>query len=118
LTSEVTKRAQAFVAERLPDARGLGTALADLIDEPDEFVAVMRDGLTRLADPAYAAEQERVAPGSGAVFGVRNPLMTAIARQLRPALRESSSSSGRTPGHRGGTRARHLQPRTARPLAA
>ena len=93
MTSEVTKRAQAFVAERLPDARGLGTALADLIDEPDDFVAVMREGLTRLADPAYAAEQERVAPGSGAVFGVRNPLMAAIARHVRPALNESSSSS-------------------------
>jgi 3-methyladenine DNA glycosylase AlkD len=91
--SEVTARAQAFVAERLPDARGLGSALAELIDEPDEFVAVMREGLTRLADPAYAAEQERVAPGSGPVFGVRNPLMAAIARQVRPALRESSSSS-------------------------
>jgi 3-methyladenine DNA glycosylase AlkD len=91
--SEVTARAQAFVAERLPDARGLGSALAELIDEPDEFVAVMREGLTRLADPAYAAEQERVAPGSGPVFGVRNPLTAAIARQVRPALRESSSSS-------------------------
>ena len=46
-------------------------------------------GPDRLADPAYAAEQERVAPGSGAVFGVRHPLMSAIARQVRPALRES-----------------------------
>jgi 3-methyladenine DNA glycosylase AlkD len=93
LPSEVTLRAEAFVAERLPEARGLGHALADLIDEPEEFVAVLREGLTRLADDAYATEQERVAPGSGAVFGVRSPLMAAIARQLREPLRQSSSSS-------------------------
>jgi 3-methyladenine DNA glycosylase AlkD len=93
LTSDVSARAQAFVAERLPEARGLGQALADLIDEPEEFVSVLRDGLGSLADPAYAAEQERVAPGSGAVFGVRNPLTAAIARQLRQPLRESSSAS-------------------------
>ena len=93
MPSDVTLRAQAFVAERLPEARGLGQALADLIDEPEEFVAVLREGLTRLADGAYASEQERVAPGSGAVFGVRNPLMAAITRQLRDPLRQSSSSS-------------------------
>lgn len=93
MPSDVTVRAQAFVAERLPEARGLGRSLADLIDEPEEFVAVLRDGLARLADDAYAMEQERVAPGSGAVFGVRNPLMAAIARQLREPLRQSSSSS-------------------------
>jgi 3-methyladenine DNA glycosylase AlkD len=77
----------------MPEARGLGIALGDLIDEPEEFVSVLREGLASLADDAYAREQERVAPGSGAVFGVRNPLMAAIARQVRAALRESSSSS-------------------------
>jgi 3-methyladenine DNA glycosylase AlkD len=91
--SDVTARAQAFVAERLPEARGLGATLAELIDEPDEFVATMRDGFARLADPAYAAEQERVAPGSGAVFGVRQPLLGAVAGQIRPALRAGTSSS-------------------------
>lgn len=93
MPSEVTLRAQAFVAERLPEARGLGIALGDLIDEPEEFLNALREGLTRLADDAYAREQERVAPDSGAVFGVRNPLMAAIARQVRAPLRESSSSS-------------------------
>lgn len=67
--------------------------MADLIDEPEEFVTVLRMGLARLADDAYANEQERVAPGSGVVFGVRNPLMAAVARQLREPLRQSSSSS-------------------------
>jgi len=80
------------VAEHLPAARGLGAALSELVTEPDEFVAVLRDGLAGLADPAYAAEQERVAPGSGTVFGVRNPLLAAVARPVRASLRESSSS--------------------------
>jgi 3-methyladenine DNA glycosylase AlkD len=33
-----------------------------------------------------------VAPGSGIVFGVRNPLLAAVASPIRAALRESSSS--------------------------
>jgi 3-methyladenine DNA glycosylase AlkD len=93
LPSETTERANAFVAAHLAEARGLGQALTDLIDDPEAFVATLRDGLERLGDNAYATEQERVAPGSGAVFGVRNPLLAAIARQLREPLRQSSSSS-------------------------
>jgi 3-methyladenine DNA glycosylase AlkD len=92
LPSDVTQRANVFVTEHVADARGLGQALGELVDDPDAFVDALRDGLAALADPAYAAEQERVAPGSGEVFGVRNPLMAAIARQVRPALRELSGS--------------------------
>jgi len=91
--SEVTKKAQALVAERLPQARGLGAALAELIDQPEEFVAVAREGLMALADEPYRVEQARVAPGTGAVFGVRNPLLAAVVRQLRPALKEGSDAS-------------------------
>jgi len=43
-----------------------------------------------LADEAYAREQERVAPGSGSVFGVRQPLLAAVIRQMREPLRETS----------------------------
>ncbi|HWO10289.1 MAG TPA: DNA alkylation repair protein [Polyangiaceae bacterium] len=93
MPSEATARAQAFVADHSAEAQGLGQELAKLIDEPDEFVAVLRDGLASLADPAYANEQERVAPGSGAVFGVRGPLIAATARQVRAELRLSTSSS-------------------------
>jgi 3-methyladenine DNA glycosylase AlkD len=93
LTSEATERARAFVAELLPEARGLGQALADLIDDPESFVAVLRDGFQRLADPTYAREQERIAPGSGLVFGVRWPLVNAVAGQLRQPLHGSSASS-------------------------
>ena len=56
-------------------------------------MAVAREGLTSLADDAYRAEQGRVAPGSGAVFGVRNPLVAAVARQLKAALRQGSDAS-------------------------
>ncbi|MDQ3937080.1 MAG: DNA alkylation repair protein [Chloroflexota bacterium] len=93
MTSEATRRARAFVAEHLPEARGLGQALADLIDDPETFTAVLRDGLALLADPDYATEQERVAPGSGTVYGVRWPLIDAVAGQLRQPLRESSPAS-------------------------
>jgi len=86
----VTARAHALVAERLPLARGLGESLEDLIAYPEEFVAALRDGLQLLADDAYARELERVAPGGGAVIGVRQPLLAAVTRQLRRALRETS----------------------------
>jgi 3-methyladenine DNA glycosylase AlkD len=93
LTSEVSTRAAALVAERLPAARRLGGALAELIDDPETFTRMLTDGLQGLSDAAYAAEQERVAPGSGAVIGTRWPLVHAVERALRRPLRESSSSS-------------------------
>jgi 3-methyladenine DNA glycosylase AlkD len=92
LPSAITERANAFVAEHLAEAQGLGKNLADLIDQPEEFVGVLRDGLTQLSDPEYAAAQERMVPGTRPVFGVRSPLLAAIARQVRPALREAPSS--------------------------
>ncbi len=91
--SAVTARAQALVAERLPAARGLGETLGELVDQPEEFVAVAREGLTSLGDEAYANEQERVTPGQGAIFGVRNPLLAAIARQLKASLKQGSDAS-------------------------
>ena len=90
MPSDVTARAQALVSERLPQARGLGDSLADLLDYPEEFVAVLRDGLAALADEPYQREQERVAPGSGTVFGVRQPLLAAVMRQLRQPMNETS----------------------------
>lgn len=93
MTSSVSQRAQALVAERLPQARGLGETLGELVDQPEEFVAAAREGLTALADEPYRAEQARVAPGAGAVFGVRNPLLAAVARQLKAALKGGSDAS-------------------------
>lgn len=90
--SDVSLRADAFVAAQLPTATALGVALSDLVTEPDAFLTALTAGLGTLADPAYAAEQERVAPGSGVTIGVRSPLIRELERQLRPALREASSS--------------------------
>lgn len=90
MSSEVTARAQALVAERLPQARGLGDSLAELIDYPEEFVEALRHGLKDLADEPYRREQERVNPGSGAILGVRQPLLAAVMRQIRAPLHETS----------------------------
>jgi len=91
--SEVTARAQALVAERLPEAQALGQTLVELIDEPDEFVQVLREGFRRLADDEYAAGQARVAPTTDPVIAVRSPLIAAVERQLRAPLRAGSASS-------------------------
>lgn len=93
MTSETTARAQALVAERLPEAQGLGRALVDLIDDPEEFVRVLRDGFRRLADDEYAAGQARVAPTTDPVIAVRSPLIAAVERQLRAPLRAASAAS-------------------------
>ena len=93
MTSEATKRARAFVAEKTPEAQGLGQALAELIDDPEAFSDVLRDGFERLADPFYADAQTTIAPGSGTVIGVRWPLVNAVDGQLRRPLAESSSAS-------------------------
>jgi 3-methyladenine DNA glycosylase AlkD len=93
LTSEVTARARALVAERKPTARELGERLAGLIDDPEAFVAALRKGFRKLADEPYAREQQRVAPGSGAVFGVRWPLIGAVETNLRRPLAQASAAS-------------------------
>jgi 3-methyladenine DNA glycosylase AlkD len=76
----------------MPEAAAIGAALADLIDEPDTFTTTLRKGLQDLADPVYAAEQERVAPGTGLAIGVRWPLLHRIERELAVPLRETSSA--------------------------
>lgn len=86
-TSEVTARAVAFVAEHKPAAEALGAALADSTNDPEAFAATLTAGLQRLADPEYLAGQQRVAPGIGAVYGVRWPLMAAVSRGFRNATR-------------------------------
>lgn len=93
MTSEVTLRAQAIVADRLPEARGLGLALVELIDDPESFVMALREGFNRLADQEYATGQARVAPTTDPVIAVRAPLQAAVERQLRAPLRAASPSS-------------------------
>jgi 3-methyladenine DNA glycosylase AlkD len=90
--SPTTQRATALVAERRPQAEELGRQLGALTDEPDAFADALRDGLVRLADDECRAGQQRVAPGIGAVHGVRWPLLAAIERGLRNATRGRSAA--------------------------
>ena len=85
--SEVTARAVAFVAERRDPAEALGRSLAELSNDPDAFATALSAGLADLADPDYLAGQQRIAPGIGAVHGVRWPLLAAVQRGFRNATR-------------------------------
>jgi 3-methyladenine DNA glycosylase AlkD len=87
--SDVTARAVAFVAEHRPAAEALGASLADFTNDPEAFAAALTSGFRRLADPEYLAGQQRVAPGIGAVYGVRWPLMAAVSRGFRNATRKN-----------------------------
>jgi len=88
-----SERAQAFVAERLKRAESLGRALADDVQDPPTLAVRLRAALAELADPAYLAGQQFVAPGIGATHGVRSPLLTALGRGFRAATRRDSTST-------------------------
>ena len=81
--SETTARAVAFVADRREAAETLGRALGEFTNDPDGFGATLRRGFSDLADPEYLEGQQRVAPGLGAVHGVRWPLIAAVERGFR-----------------------------------
>lgn len=85
-------RAQALVAERLPSAQRLGLALAELVNYPEELLVAARAGLPGLADEAYRAEQQRVVPGPGQLFAVRQPLLNEVMRPMRAELSAISPS--------------------------
>jgi 3-methyladenine DNA glycosylase AlkD len=86
--SPVTERAVAFVAERRDRAEAIGRSLAEFTNDPDGFAAALERGWTELADPEYLEGQHRVAPGLGAVHGVRWPLLAAVERGFRAATRQ------------------------------
>ncbi|HET7677346.1 MAG TPA: DNA alkylation repair protein [Candidatus Limnocylindrales bacterium] len=88
--SPITLRADALVAERLPEARLLATRLADELQDPQTFVSALRDGLRRLADPVHAETQASTVPGARGLLGVRAPLLAAVAAGLRGPLAEAS----------------------------
>ncbi len=90
--SPITLRAEAFVADRRWVAEALGRRLADEIADPDAFAAVLREGFDRLSDPEYLAGAQRIAPGIGALHGVRWPLIEAIKRGFRDATRRERTS--------------------------
>jgi 3-methyladenine DNA glycosylase AlkD len=85
--SETTARAVAFVAANRDPAEALGASLADLVNDPDAFAVKLTEGLAALSDPGYLAGQERIAPGIGAVHGVRWPLLAAVQHGFRNATK-------------------------------
>jgi len=86
--SATTARAIAFVAERRAPAAALGISLAEWVNDPDAFTLRLREGLAGLADPDYLDGQRRIAPGIGALFGVRWPLLAAVQRGFRGGARD------------------------------
>ncbi len=91
--SAATARAVAFVAANKPAAEALGRVLADLTGDPEAFTGALRSGLRAVADPDYLEGQRRVAPGIGALFGVRWPLIEAVKRGFREATRHERTST-------------------------
>jgi 3-methyladenine DNA glycosylase AlkD len=92
-TSSVTERSRALVAERTPEALVLGREAGDLVTEPAAFAAALRAGLGRLADPDYLDGQRRIAPGIGALLGVRQPLLAAVSRGIRATTRHDRATT-------------------------
>lgn len=86
--SATTARAVVFVAERREIAETLGRAIAEFTNDPDGFAAALRRGFRELADPEYLEGQHRVAPGLGAVHGVRWPLIAAVERGFRQSTKD------------------------------
>jgi 3-methyladenine DNA glycosylase AlkD len=88
--SAATARAVAFVAARRESAEQLGGRLADFVGDPEALATQLRRGMETLADPDYLPGVQAVAPGIGAVLGVRWPLNAAVARGFRTATRRDS----------------------------
>ncbi|MEO6207873.1 MAG: DNA alkylation repair protein [Candidatus Limnocylindrales bacterium] len=89
--SAASARAVAFVSDHRAAAERLGASLAEHSNDPDAFAAALQRALQTLADPDHVGGQHRVAPGIGAVMGVRSPLMAALARGFRRATRHDSA---------------------------
>lgn len=87
IVSPTTAAAVAFVAGHKDLALRLGAELAEHSHDPDAFAAGLRQALETLADPAYVAGQQFVAPGIGRIHGARWPLLTALTRGFRQATR-------------------------------
>jgi len=90
--SPITAEALVFVADRRDAAEALGRRLADEVNDPTAFAAVLGAGLEELSDPAYLEGQRRIAPGIGALHGVRWPLIEAVKRGFRQETRRDPTS--------------------------
>ena len=90
--SPITAEANAFVADRRSDAEALGHRVAAELGDPDAFTRMLGAWLDDLSDPAYLEGQRRIAPGIGALHGVRWPLIEAVKRGFREATRRERTS--------------------------
>ena len=90
--SAITERAVAFVAAHKPEAEALGRRLADEVNDPDQFAAILSEGFAGLADPVYHEGSRTVVPGLGPTHGVRWPLIQAANRGFREATRKDPTS--------------------------
>ena len=88
-----TTRARAFVAARLDRATALGRALAEDVQDTERLASGLDRALRELADPAYLAGQQFVAPGIGLTAGVRSPLLSALRNGFRAATRHDSPTT-------------------------
>ena len=91
--SQVTQRARALVSERTPAAIALGREAGELVHEPVLLATTVHAGLERLADPEYHEGMHGVAPGLGPTLGVRQPLLAAVSRGLREAMRQDRATT-------------------------
>ncbi len=91
--SGASERAAALVAERRAAAEALGRRVADEVADPAGLAVSLREGLALLADPDGLAGQRWVAPGIGALHGVRWPLLAAVSRGFRRATRRDRATS-------------------------
>jgi 3-methyladenine DNA glycosylase AlkD len=87
----VTAASNAFVAGHLATATELGERMAEVVHDPDAFVATTTRGFEALADPVYADGSRSVAPGLGPVLGVRLPLMEAANKTFKRGTRRTST---------------------------
>ncbi len=92
-TSPATEHAREQVTSHLEAAVALGREAGDQLHDPPEVVATLRDGLRPLADPEYLEGASVVVPGIGPFLGVRQPLLGAVSRGLRAALRYDRAST-------------------------
>jgi 3-methyladenine DNA glycosylase AlkD len=77
----------------MPLAVAIGREAGEQVDEPTRLAATVHAGLERLADPEYHEGMHWVAPGLGTTIGVRQPLLDAVSRGLRGALRRDRAST-------------------------
>jgi 3-methyladenine DNA glycosylase AlkD len=91
--SPVTAAANAFVNAHRTEAARLGAEIGELVDDPEEFVQTLKDGLTGLVDENYRREQSRVAPGLQDSIGIRLPLLSTLRRAFDRASRWAGADS-------------------------